>query len=207
MQEVLVVGASRGIGLGLADVHIAHGWKVHATTRDGSPPRRDVIAHRLDVRDVGELEDLVVSLPVLDRIIHNAGVLRAARQEMMEVNAVAPIRTVAALVDAGRIRRGGTISIMTSQLGARRGRTGSLGDYGDSKAALNDEFRKQAPVWAETGAISVVIHPGWVSTDMGGSHAPVSVEQSSVGILELMDGLTPSDNGSFLTWDGRVHPW
>ena len=125
----------------------------------------------------------------------------------MEVNAVAPIRTVEALLSAGRLRGGGTIAIMTSQLGARRGRTGSLGDYGDSKAALNDEFRKRASTWAERGAISVVIHPGWVKTDMGGRSAAVTVAESASGIKRVMDGLTSDDNGTFLTWDGRVHPW
>lgn len=209
MSDVLIVGASRGIGLGLVDVHLSHGWNVHATTRDGSAPRGDerVVAHRLEVRNTVQLDSLVESVPVLDRIIHNAGVLRAPRDEIMEVNTVAPIRTVSALVDGGRIRSGGTISIMTSQLGARRGRTGSLGDYGDSKAALNDEFRVLAPVWAESGAISVVFHPGWVRTDMGGSGAPVSVEESATGIFEVMERLSAADNGSFLTWDGRIHPW
>lgn len=154
-----------------------------------------------------QLRELVASVPVLDRIIHNAGVLRAPSDEIIEVNTVAPIRTVSALVEAGRIRSGGTISIMTSQLGARRGRSGSLGDYGDSKAALNDEFRRLAPVWAEVGATSVVIHPGWVRTDMGGLGAAVSIEESATGIVGVMDRLTAVDNGSFLTWDGRTHPW
>ena len=209
MPVVLVVGASRGIGLGLVDSHLARGWNVHATTRDGSTPREDdrIVPHRLEVRDVEQLRELVESVPVLDRIIHNAGVLRAPRADMMQINTHAPIRTVTALVEAGRIRSGGTVSIMTSQLGARRGRTGGLGDYGDSKASLNDEFRRLAPSWAERGAISVVIHPGWVRTDMGGSGAPVSVEESAAGILDVMDRLTPADNGSFLTWDGRIHPW
>lgn len=209
MPEVLIVGASRGIGLGLVDAHLAAGWDIHATTRDGSPPRADdrLVTHRFDVRDVGQLRDLLASVPVLDRVIHNAGINRAPRDEIMEVNAVAPIRTVSALVEAGRVRSGGTISLMTSQLGARRGRSGSLGDYGDSKAALNDEFRRLAPIWAETGVVSVVIHPGWVRTDMGGLGAPVSVEESATGIREVMDRLRPEDNGSFLTWDGRIHPW
>jgi NAD(P)-dependent dehydrogenase (short-subunit alcohol dehydrogenase family) len=92
-------------------------------------------------------------------------------------------------------------------LGARRGRSGSLGDYGDSKAALNDEFRRLAPAWAAAGAISVVIHPGWVKTDMGGAGAPLSVTESASGIKRVMDGLRPEDNGKFLTWDGRIHPW
>lgn len=209
MSRVLIIGASRGIGLGLVDVHLGAGWKVHATTRDGSGPRdhKDLTRHRLDVRDVDQLQTMIEELsePV-DRVIHNAGVLRASRAEIMEVNADAPIRTVEALIAEGRVASGGTIAIVTSQLGARRGRTGSLGDYGDSKAALNDEFRRRAGRWGEQ-AVSVVIHPGWVQTDMGGRGASITVSESAEGIKEVMDSLTSAHNGSFLTWDGRIHPW
>jgi NAD(P)-dependent dehydrogenase (short-subunit alcohol dehydrogenase family) len=210
MPTVLIVGASRGIGLGLVDVHLRAGWKVVATTRDGLPPvaHSDVITFRLDVRDADQLQTLVSSLdgPV-ERIIHNAGILRASRSELMEVNAEAPIRVVEALLDAGRLREGGTVAVMTSQMGARRGRAGSLGDYGDSKAALNDEFRKRSGQWRDAGAIAVVIHPGWVRTDMGGPAASIGVAESVEGIIGVLDGLTAEDHGKFFTWDGRVHPW
>ena len=210
VTRVLIVGASRGIGLGLVDVHLREGWEVHATTRDGVAPRTNdlVFGHRLDVRDDYQLDSLVQDLesPV-DRIIHNAGIYKAPRSELMEVNAKAPIRVVDAFLDAGRLSSGGTVSIVTSQMGARRGRTGSLGDYGDSKAALNDEFRQRAPNWRSAGAIAVVIHPGWVKTDMGGQGASITVTESAEGIMAVMDGLTADDHGKFLTWDGRIHPW
>ena len=210
MASVLIIGASRGIGLGLVDVHIEDGWTVHATTRDGDAPRDspDLTGHRLDVRYEDQLDALISQLgsPV-DRIIHNAGIMRAPRAQLMEVNAEAPIRVVEALLDAGRLREDGVIAIMTSQMGARRGRTGSLGDYGDSKAALNDEFRRRAGHWEEEGAIAVVIHPGWVQTEMGGRGASLTVRESVTGIKRVLDGLTPGDHGKFLTWDGRIHPW
>lgn len=210
MARVLIVGAGRGIGLGLVDVHLEDGWEVHATTRDGTAPRshRNLAVHILDVRDRDQLERLVSELddPV-DRIIHNAGIMRAPRPDLMEVNAEAPIRVVERLLESGRLRPVGTVSIMTSQAGARRGRSGSLGDYGDSKAALNDEFRRRAAGWANAGAIAVVIHPGWVRTDMGGQGATLSVRESVEGIKEVLDELTSDDHGRFLTWDGRVHPW
>lgn len=206
----MIIGASRGIGLGLVDVHLAAGWSVHATTRDGKPPRShpDVITHRLDVRDRGQLATLVSDLkePV-ERIIHNAGIMRAPRAELMEVNAEAPIRVVETLLEAGRLVPGGVVAIMTSQMGARRGRSASLGDYGDSKAALNDEFRERSPRWREAGVIAVVMHPGWVRTDMGGRGASLTVSQSASGIIQTLDTLTVDDQGKFLTWDGRVHPW
>lgn len=210
MSRVLIIGASRGIGLGLVDAHLGDGWEVHATTRDGAAPREhpSLTAHRLDVRDHGHLRGLIQELgSPMDRLIHNAGIMRGPREEIMEVNAEAPIRVVQALLDAGRLRRGGEVALLTSQLGARRGRTGSLGDYGDSKAALNDEFRRRSGRWRESGALAVVIHPGWVKTDMGGAGASLTVEESAAGIKRVLDGLEPEDHGSFLTWDGRAHPW
>ena len=210
MPSVLIIGASRGIGLGLVDVHLEDGWEVHTTTRDGTAPRDHpyLIPHQLDVRDERQLAALTSELaPPVDRIIHNAGIMRAPRTELMEVNARAPIRVVEALLEAGRLRDGGVVAIMTSQMGARRGRTGSLGDYGDSKAALNDEFRERADRWREEGAIAVVIHPGWVQTDMGGNGASLTVSESVTGIKQVVDDLTAGDHGKFLTWDGRIHPW
>jgi NAD(P)-dependent dehydrogenase (short-subunit alcohol dehydrogenase family) len=125
----------------------------------------------------------------------------------MAVNAEAPIRVAEALLDNVVASNQRKIALITSQLGARRGRTGSLGDYGDSKAALNDAFRLRAPGWAERGIRAIVIHPGWVSTDMGGSSAPVSVSESAAGIRRLMGGLTTEMHGGFWTWDGREHEW
>lgn len=210
MPIVLIVGASRGIGLGLVDVHLEEGWRVHATTRDGTPPRRhsNVTAHLLDVREPGHLEELVAVIEEpIDRVIHNAGIMRASRADLMEVNAEAPVRVVETILEAGRLKPDGTVAIMTSQMGARRGRAGSLGDYGDSKAALNDEFRRRSAKWRELGAVAVVIHPGWVRTDMGGDGASLTVRESAEGVKRVLDELGEADHGNFLTWDGRVHPW
>ena len=111
---------------------------------------------------------------------------------------------VARLRPAGRRRRDEDEGFPD---GARRGRQESLGDYGDSKAALNDEFRRLAPTWAGRGVVAIVLHPGWVRTDMGGSSATLSVEESAAGIRELVAGLSETHHGRFWTWDGREHPW
>ena len=213
-QRVLVVGASRGIGLELVRQYLADGWEVHATSRNPDQPGRlgelpgDLTLHPFEVRDDAQLALLARSVSALDVMVHNAGVGRGTpRPEMMAINAKAPIRTVEALLDAGAISPGGKVVLVTSQMGARRDQEGSLGDYGDSKAALNDEFRRRAPGWAARGVIAIVLHPGWVRTDMGGSSAPLSVEESVTGISVLVSGLTDAEHGRFWTWDGREHPW
>ena len=214
-REVLVVGASRGIGLELSRQYAADGWVVHATARTlpskplGSIPG-SVQANEVDVRDRQHLESLVASLPErsLDVVIHNAGIYRGySREELMEVNAEAPIRVVQALLAADRVVPNGKIVLMTSAMGSRRGRTSTLGDYGDSKAALNDEFRLRAPAWEAAGVVAVVMHPGWVRTDMGGPGATLSVEDSVAGIRRVIAGLSTRDHGRFYNWDGTEQPW
>ncbi len=212
----MIVGASRGIGLELATQYAAEGWNVHATTRSLADPgplgmiEGAVTLHKLDVRSSADLDALQTSLGAapIDVLIHSAGVYRnTPRDVIMEVNAQAPIRVTEALLDNVAASQQRKIGILTSQMGARRGRTGSLGDYGDSKAALNDAFRKQAPLWRDRGILAVVIHPGWVQTDMGGSSASISVAESATGIRNLMNQLTSDMHGRFWTWDQREHDW
>ncbi|NND02962.1 MAG: SDR family NAD(P)-dependent oxidoreductase [Acidimicrobiia bacterium] len=214
--SVLIIGSSRGIGAGLVREFLSRGWQVHATVRDKDSPgdledvADRVTLHQLDVRDVSRVNELAKELADADLnvIIHNAGIYRGHPEaELIEVNSVAPIRTVQALLDSGAVAADGVVALMTSQLGARRGREGTEGGYGGSKARLNDSFRERADSWGSAGAKAVVIHPGWVRTDMGGATAPVSVEESAAGIYDLLTNLTPDQHGRFWTWDGREHPW
>lgn len=214
--SVLIIGSSRGIGAGLVRKFLCHGWIVHATVRDTASPGElediadQVTLHQLDVRDVPRTSELAAQLAGADLnvIIHNAGIYRGHPEaELIEVNAVAPIRTVQALLDAGALALGGVVALMTSQLGARRGKKRTSGGYSGSKARLNDAFRERAESWAAAGAKAVVIHPGWVRTAMGGDTAPVSVADSATGIYDLLTDLKPDQHGRFWTWDGREHPW
>lgn len=213
-ESVLVIGASRGIGAELVRQYLAAGHVVHATVRDVSNPGQlaglsDVNLHQLEVRDLAQTDALAAELAGADLgiVIHNAGVNRTSRAEMMEINAVAPIRVVESLLGADAIQPGGVVAIMTSQMGSRGDRGDRLGDYGDSKAALNDEFQTRADDWAARDVVAIVVHPGWVRTDMGGSAAPVGVEESAEGVRHLIAGLTSEHHGRFWTWDAHEHPW
>ncbi len=213
--HALIIGASRGIGLEFVRQYAAAGWTVHATTRAIRPGALAEVPgavqmHQLEVRNEEQLADLVTALPehTLDVVVHNAGIYRGfTREELMAINAAAPIRVVQAVIDGDRINDNGKVVLMTSGMGSRRGRAGSLGDYGDSKAALNDEFRLRAESWRLNGVIGIVMNPGWVRTDMGGSGAPLAVEDSVAGMRRVITSLSSTDHGRFFNWDGSEEPW
>lgn len=217
MPTAAIIGASRGIGLELARQYATDGWRVHATTRTPQRPGAlgkisgDVHIHELEVTDRAQQRALGAALAgeAVDVLIHNAGVygtwMRTAT--VNRINAEAPIEVAEALMDAVQRSEQKKIALISSQVGARRGSARSLGKYGDSKAALNDRFRAVEGDWRAAGCLAVVIHPGWVRTDMGGSSATLSVEESARGIRRVMAELDASRHGRFWTWNGREHPW
>jgi NAD(P)-dependent dehydrogenase (short-subunit alcohol dehydrogenase family) len=213
----MIIGASRGIGLELARQYAHDGWRVHATTRTPEQPGTlgtlagEVVLHALDVRCAAQIAALAAAVTPegIDVLIHNAGVSGRgmSRQEVIAINAAAPIQVAAALL--GAVQRGHEkkLVLMTSQLGARYGSRRGLRLYGDSKAALNDNVRSVAPAWARAGLIAIVMHPGWVRTDMGGASASLSVEESVRGMRQVIARLTAAEHGRFWTWNGREHAW
>ena len=217
MPTAAIIGASRGIGLGLASQYAAAGWRVHATTRTPNRPGAlgavggDLHIHELEVTDRARQKSLATALAdeAIDVLIHNAGVYGKGMgaAEVNRINAEAPIEVAEALMGAVLRSEQKKIALITSQVGARRGSRRSLGKYGDSKAALNDRFRAIEQDWRAAGCLAVVIHPGWVRTDMGGSGATLSVEESARGIRRVMAELDRSHHGRFWTWNGREHPW
>ena len=217
MPTVAVIGASRGIGLGLVENYAHEGWRVHATTRTPENPGAlggvagDVHLHELEVTDVVQQRAFRDALgdEAIDVLIHNAGVYGdgMSAAAVNRVNAEAPIEVAGLLMDAVARSTQRKIALITSTMGARRGASRSLGKYGDSKAALNDRFRALEARWRERGCLAIVIHPGWVRTDMGGARATVSVAESARGIYRVMASLDESRHGRFWTWDGNEHPW
>jgi NAD(P)-dependent dehydrogenase (short-subunit alcohol dehydrogenase family) len=217
MPTIAIIGSSRGIGLELLRSYADAGWTVHGTVRDTDNPglagdvKGDLHLHQLEVTNVAQLESFAKALgeQPLDVLIHNAGVIGKGMSttDVEAINADAPIRTAERLLDNVAASEQKKLVLITSQTGARKGRSGSLGVYGNSKAALNDAFRERADGWAEKGVTAIVVHPGWVRTDMGGPHANVSPRESVDGMMAVVASLSPDQNGQFLTWQGRQHPW
>lgn len=66
---------------------------------------------------------------------------------------------------------------------------------------------KSAAALEADGIGVVMVHPGWVRTDMGGERAPMTIAESSRAIVETLASLTLADTGRFIRWDGHDHPW
>ena len=156
----LVVGASRGLGLGLAAEVKSRGWNVVGTVRDAAGERRlqvlagkpggELRVEHLDINDDAAIAALHQRLDgtVFDLVFVNAGIAPqgrgdaagASRDEAAAIfmtNAVAPIRVARAFLD--RVRNGsGIIAFMSSGLGSVANKTDSYSElYSASKAALN----------------------------------------------------------------------
>lgn len=106
------------------------------------------------------------------------------------------------------LKRGAILNI-SSTLGsvADSGPKGMYWAYSESKAALNSATRSLSKNVKEFGILALVLHPGWVKTDMGGPKAPTTTDESATGLLNIFYNLSEKNNDSFVGWDGKIIPW
>jgi NAD(P)-dependent dehydrogenase (short-subunit alcohol dehydrogenase family) len=228
MTTFLITGANRGIGLAMAEAIIARGDRVIAAVRDPfklpdilkTAPRERAVVVGMDVADQRSVDRAAASVkePV-DVLINNAGVNPpgranavdadlAALSRTLEINAVAPLRVAQAFLPHLRQSNSPRILTVSSQMGAltTANSSGAMA-YRASKTAVNKIMQCLATDLGGEGIPVIVLHPGWVRTDMGGSGASLSPAESAEGILKLADGLTMKHTGQFFRWDGTIHPW
>jgi len=223
-REVLLTGANRGIGLEFARQLAARGDRVVATCRNPAAASElaalDVQVEPLDVTDAMGIERIAALYAdrALDLLINNAGVGVGHRplgeldyDEMgafYRTNAVGPLRLTEHLLPALRRGEDRTVVSLTSRVGSIQDNTsGGSYAYRASKAALNAITKSLAIDLADEGFTCVVLHPGWVQTDMGGGNAPLPTEQSVAGMLKVVEGLAPADSGGFFDYTGESLPW
>src|SRR5579883_195687 len=226
MPTLLLTGAARGLGFDFVKRYAAKGWKIHACARNPAPLKQvkgDIHPHLLEVTDYKAVKSLAAELrgEAIDVLICNAGVggergsnaqdlgsLDPAEwRRIFEINTLAPLMMAEAFVDHVAASRQKKIIAITSILGSIANNNGGRYFYRASKTALNMEWSCLAKDVAGRGLICVALHPGWVQTDMGGPTAPLTIEQSVPGMVKVIDGLKPSDNGRYLQYDGAELAW
>lgn len=228
MIHVVITGANRGIGLEFVSQYLHNGDHVLATYRENlggleelqqSFPKQLKIA-QLDVTDkeAGSTLLACASNGVIDLLIHNAGIYPDAEPESSDavdkwlraflVNSVSPIRLTYQLLPALRRGTKAGVAFLSSKMGSIADNTsGGSYLYRSSKAALNAGAKSLAIDLQEDGIPVVVLHPGWVQTDMGGRNALISPEMSVSGMRRVLQELTPKKSGEFVAYDSVSISW
>ncbi len=216
-MKVLVLGASRGIGLEFVRQYAAAGEQVTATARDAEGLRRLQVAGatalQVDLADPASVGGLARQLAgsQFDVALYVAGVMSRggaqqapARDEFDQVmrtnvwGAMQAINHVAPMIEAA----GGKFVFISSQMGHISGVASSYSwVYRASKAALNMAVAAAQPDYPK--AVFVAMSPGWVQTDMGGAGAPLKVQDSVAAMRASIAGLTRMQQGQFLNYDGQ----
>jgi NAD(P)-dependent dehydrogenase (short-subunit alcohol dehydrogenase family) len=223
-HTVLITGANRGLGLEFARQYSTAGWNVIGTARKPDEAQElkalGVRVLQLDVTDQRSVDSLAADLEQqpIDLLINNAGIfpMAASLSEIdfanisltLEVNTVGPMRVTRALLP--NLRQGETKLVVniTSNLGSIENNTsGRFYGYRESKAALNMFTRSLAAELRDEGFTCIVMNPGWVQTDMGGPQAPLKAPESIEGMRAVIAKLTPADNGTFWSYEGKQMPW
>ncbi|RZJ24636.1 MAG: SDR family NAD(P)-dependent oxidoreductase [Haliea sp.] len=197
MSTVLVIGASRGIGLEFVRQYRDAGARVIATARDDAGLARlkalDATALRLDVAAPASVSGLAWRLDgeKIDVALYVAGVLAGGNagdppdadvfDQVMRTNVLAPMRVLPQLVE---------VLAPDARLVVLSSRMGSIGPFG-----------------LQGKAICVAMHPGWVKTDMGGTGADLDVTQSVADMRATVASLRAEHNGTFINHDGQVLAW
>lgn len=222
-MNAVIIGANRGIGLGLVNRYLERGWKVWGVCRSQSKELEALGAHE-NLRiiagiDVTKEEDRILlekQLPNdIQDLIHNAGILRSdslatlSEKDIMEqfvVNALSPLQTIQKV--HSKVKVGGKIGIISSRMGSIADNTsGGMYGYRMSKAAVNMAGMGLAQELRGSEIGVFLLHPGFVQTDMTGGRGYISVETSSTGLYQKMQELSLTETGTFWHTDGSQLVW
>ena len=225
MGVAVVTGANRGLGAEWVHQLLEDGWEVYASYRTeigrlSTFDNPNLTVHQLDVQSNSSVEMFAQNAPSqIDLLINNAGVADGRWRnlteiddvwalEVIDINALGPVRVVKALYEKmnheSLTKIGMVSSLMASIDDCHMGRSYA---YRASKTALNMftvAMKKEA---VEDNIAFVILHPGWVKTDMGGDRAPVEIPDSVSGMREVLTSRTLENSGQFVQFDGQLLPW
>jgi NAD(P)-dependent dehydrogenase (short-subunit alcohol dehydrogenase family) len=228
MANIVIAGASRGIGLELAKQHAEAGDRVFAICR--TPAKADALnalaagsggkvsVHAGDVADDASIRAGAASTgsDAIDIIYTVAGVVGTIEPELesadwavfdeaINIMVKGPLRVLQAFLP--RLREGSKVINFSSQIAASTWPYGGFYVYGAAKAGLNRMMRSVAIDLKDRGIIIGLIHPGYVQTDMGGPNAEITPQESASGIRKVTAEWTLEQSGDFKKWNGESHAW
>lgn len=229
VPTILLIAASRGLGLAMAEEFLKKGWNVVGTVRAGSSVTklRDFTdrykgrleIETLDICDQDQVEALRQRLSgrMFDMLFVNAGVTNNENETIGEVttdefirimvtNALCPMRVVESL--EGLVFADGLIGVMSSGQGSVTNNvTGMREVYRGSKAALNQFMRSYAARHSGSSRAMVLMAPGWVRTEMGGPGAYLSIDESVPNLVNVLLKKQGHAGLEYLDYLGRTVPW
>jgi NAD(P)-dependent dehydrogenase (short-subunit alcohol dehydrogenase family) len=227
MKSALIVGASRGLGLAIVRELLKREWNVIGTARDGKRTELHELAERnpkaLQVENV-EITDSAQIAAFKKRLLGKsfdllfvcAGISNPRDELIGEVstedftrvmvtNSLAPMRVVELLME--NVRPGGTIGVMSSGQGSVADNETGRGEvYRASKAALNMLMRSFAARRGKEHSL-LLLAPGWIKTDMGGSDAKFTIEETIGDIANTLTGQDGKAGLQYLDRFGKTVRW
>ena len=225
MKTAVITGASRGIGSEFVVRLLDNGWRVYAGFRKEMHrldliEDENLIVGQLDVTDNDSIERFAQEVEHhVDLLINNAGVPDGRWRNIKEIddqwaldviniNSLGPVRLLRSLYDKMSGENLSTVVMISSLMGSIDDcHSGRSYAYRASKTALNMftvAMKKEA---LEDNISFLILHPGWVKTRMGGENAPVEMDTSVDGMMELIEQHNLEDSGRFVQYDGVDLPW
>ena len=227
-KTVLLIGASRGLGLAMVDEFLRQGWNVVGTVRGVTRTKlhelKDAAKERLEIETVDiTVPDQVAALRSrlagrrFDLLFVNAGVTNNPAETIAEVtteefvrvmvtNALSPMRVLEAL--APLVPPHGILGLMSSGQGSVTNNTNGMREvYRASKAALNTLMRSFAARHADDPRAMVLMAPGWVRTDLGGPDARLTIQESIPNVVRTLLAAQGQSGLQYLDYLGHAVPW
>ncbi|GAB9473141.1 Short chain dehydrogenase [Globisporangium polare] len=226
-KTVLITGATRGIGLKLAEHYVKLGWKVIGAARD--PAAADQLKAlspykivQLDSSDEASVVQAAKTLEgeAIDLLINNAGIFSSGGLEdttkddimkQFEVNGVGPFLVTRAFVPhlKAAVAKNGEayVAQISSYMGSITLNGGGFYGYRASKTAINMVNSSLAVDLKEHKIGAFVLHPGYVITDLTGHLGDVTTETSVTGLIKVIATFSLADTGKFYDYTGKHLPW
>jgi NAD(P)-dependent dehydrogenase (short-subunit alcohol dehydrogenase family) len=227
-KRLLLFGASRGLGLAIAEEYLKLGWRVVATARQGArTPLHGLVDNAdgrldieiIDITDPAQVTTLHGRLESeqFDLLFVNAGVTNGEGETIADVsteefvrvmvtNALSPMRVIETFRNL--VRSTGAIAVMSSRQGSvSNNETGGYEVYRASKAALNTLMRSFAARHSGDLRTLLLLAPGWVRTDLGGAKAPLSIQDSIPNLVKVIQAQEGKGGLQFLDYLGRAVSW